>query len=237
LSFLQDSSRQSSDNGQTVNTQRRIRPSLAGFVLATVLVSCASIPRPGVDYPVGYRESGIASWYGSDFHGRPTANGETYDMYGLTAAHRLMPLGTTIKVTQRETGRSVTVRVNDRGPFVRGRILDLSYGAAKALEMTGNGTAPVTIEVVRLPEDSLKSAGGLYTVQAGAFENEANAKNLADRLRRKYPDVYLLTVRTNQNTVYRVRVGVLSQKQIAFQLADRMSREEQLDSFVTRRDP
>lgn len=158
-------------------------------------------------------------------------------MYGLTAAHRLMPLGTTVKVTQRETGRAVTVRVNDRGPFVRGRILDLSYGAAKALGMTGTGTAPVTIEVVRLPEDFLKTAGGQYTVQAGAFESEANAKNLADRLRRKYPDVYLLTVRTNQNTVYRVRVGLLDQKQFAFQLADRLSREDQLISFVTRRDP
>jgi rare lipoprotein A len=237
LSILQDSDRQSADNGQTLNTRRHIGPSLFGFVLATVLVSCVSIPRPGIDYPVGYREIGIASWYGADFHGRPTANGETYDMYGLTAAHRLMPLGTTIKVTQRETGRAVMVRVNDRGPFVRGRILDLSYGAAKALGMTGTGTAPVTIEVVRLPEDFLKTAGGLYTVQAGAFESEANAKNLADRLRRKYPDVYLLTVRTNQNTVYRVRVGLLDQKQFAFQLADRLSREDQLNSFVTRRDP
>jgi len=201
------------------------------------VISCASIPRSGFDYPIGYRESGIASWYGAEFHGRQTANGETYNMYGLTAAHRLMPLGTTIKVTQRETGRSVTVRVNDRGPFVRGRILDLSYGAAKALGMTGNGTAPVAIEVVSLPQDSLKTAGSPYTVQAGAFESEANAKNLADRLRKKYPDVYLLSVRTNQNTVYRVRVGSLGQKQSAFQLADRLSREEQLDSFVTRRDP
>jgi rare lipoprotein A len=201
------------------------------------VISCASIPRSRFDYPIGYRERGIASWYGAEFHGRQTANGETYNMYGLTAAHRLMPLGTTIKVTQRETGRSVTVRVNDRGPFVRGRILDLSYGAAKALGMTGSGTAPVAIEVVNLPQDTLKTAGSPYTVQAGAFESEANAKNLADRLRKKYPDVYLLSVRTNQNTVYRVRVGSLGQKQSAFQLADRLSREEQLDSFVTRRDP
>jgi len=220
-----------------LNTRRHIFPSLFGFILATALASCATIPRSGLDYPIGYRESGIASWYGADFHGKPTANGETYDMYGLTAAHRLMPLGTTIKVTDRETARSVTVRVNDRGPFVRGRILDLSYGAAKTLGMTGNGTAPVTIEVVALPEDSLKTAGGFYTVQAGAFESEANAKNLANRLSKKYPDVYLLTVRTNQNTVYRVRVGLLGQKQFAFQLADRMSREDQLDSFVTRKDP
>lgn len=158
-------------------------------------------------------------------------------MYGLTAAHRLMPLGTTIKVTDRETRRSVTVRVNDRGPFVRGRILDLSYGAAKAIGMTRNGIAPVTIEVLGTPEDSLITDGGLYTVQAGAFENEANARNLADQLRKKYSDVYLLTIQTNDITVYRVRVGSLRQKQRALKLSDRLSREDQLDAFVTRRDP
>ena len=217
--------------------KRRAAPPLFGFLLSIFVISCASIPRSGLDYPVGYRETGVASWYGAEFHGRPTANGETYNMYGLTAAHRLMPLGTTIRVTERETGRSVTVKVNDRGPFVRGRILDLSYGAAKALGMTGSGTAPVAIEVVGLPQESLIEAGSPYTVQAGAFESEANARNLANRLRKKYPDVYLLTVRTNQNTVYRVRVGSLGQKQSAFQLAERLSREDQLDSFVTRRDP
>jgi rare lipoprotein A len=202
-----------------------------------VSVSCASLPRPGGDYSIGYRETGVASWYGQDFHGRPTANGEIYDMYGLSAAHRLMPLGTMVRVTNRENGRSVAVKVNDRGPFVRGRILDLSYGAAKDLEMTAAGTASVTIEVIERPKNLKTSGAGRFTVQVGAFEVEENAKRLAERLRTKYPNVYLLPLRTNQNTFYRVRVGLLGQERLALQLAERLSSEDHLDTFVTRKDP
>jgi rare lipoprotein A len=208
-----------------------------GFFLAIVTASCASVPKPGGDYGVGYRETGVSSWYGEPFHGRQTANGEIYDMYGLTAAHRLMPLGTIVKVTHRENGRSVTVKVNDRGPFVRGRILDLSYGAAKRLEMTSTGTAPVAIEVVDLPRNFRASGGGRFTVQVGAFEIEENAKSLKERLGHKYPDVYLVTLRTNQSTIYRVRVGLLGQERLALQLAERLSGEDHLDTFVTRKDP
>ncbi len=157
-------------------------------------------------------------------------------MYGLTAAHRLMPLGTIVKVTHRENGRSVTVKVNDRGPFVRGRILDLSYGAAKRLEMTVVGTAPVAIEVVDLPKN-FRAAAGRFTVQVGAFEMEENAKRLAEHLRTKYADVYLTTLRTNQKTIYRVRVGLLKQERLALRLAERLSGEDHLDTFVTRKDP
>ncbi|MBI3611258.1 MAG: septal ring lytic transglycosylase RlpA family protein [Nitrospirae bacterium] len=208
-----------------------------GFFLSVVTISCASVPRSVEDYPIGYRETGLASWYGEEFHGRPTANGEIYDMYGMTAAHRLMPLGTVVKVTHRENGRSVTVKVNDRGPFVRGRILDLSYGAAKSLGMIGTGTAPVAIEVASLPSGSAMFEQGLFTVQVGAFEIEENAKQLAQHLKKRYTDVYLVPVRTNQNTVYRVRVGALAQKRFAFQLAERLATEDRLDTFVIRRDP
>jgi len=208
---------------------------LLGFFLAVGLVSCASVPRGG-DYSIGYRETGVSSWYGEPFHGRQTANGEIYDMYGLSAAHRLMPLGTIVKVTHRENGRSVTVKVNDRGPFVRGRILDLSYGAAERLGMTVTGTAPVAIEVVALSKNN-RDSGGRFTVQAGAFEIEENAKRLAERLRTKYDDVYLTTLRTNQSTIYRVRVGLLGREPLAEQLAERLSEEDHLDTFVTRKDP
>ncbi|MBI3994598.1 MAG: septal ring lytic transglycosylase RlpA family protein [Nitrospirae bacterium] len=208
---------------------------LLGLLLAIAAVSCASVPRGG-DYTVGYRETGVSSWYGEPFHGRRTANGEIYDMHGLTAAHRLMPLGAIVKVTHRDNGRSVTVKVNDRGPFIRGRILDLSFGAAERLGMTADGTAPVAIEVVALPKRGRVSAG-LFTVQVGAFEIEENARRLADHLNRKFTDVYLATLRTNHSTIYRVRVGLLGRKQIAFQLADRLSREENLEAFVTRKDP
>ncbi|MEK6684370.1 MAG: septal ring lytic transglycosylase RlpA family protein [Nitrospirota bacterium] len=231
VSFLQGPGCQDSGMGRVLNPSRW----LLGLFLAIATVSCASAPRPGGDYPVRYRETGVSSWYGKPFHGRQTANGEIYDMYGLTAAHRLMPLGTIVKVTHRENGRSVTVKVNDRGPFVRGRILDLSYGAAEKLEMTAAGTAPVAIEVVALSKTN--RASGRFTVQAGAFEIEENAKRLAERLRNKYADVYLTTLRTNQNTIYRVSVGLLGRKRLAFQLADRLSREDNLDTFVVRKDP
>jgi rare lipoprotein A len=233
LSILQGPGRQDSVVGRALNPFRW----LLGFFLAIATVSCASVPKPGGDYWVGYRETGVSSWYGEPFHGRQTANGEIYDMYGLTAAHRLMPLGTIVKVTHRENGRSVTVKVNDRGPFIRGRILDLSYGAAERLGMTVTGTAPVAIEVVALSKNNRTSGAGRFTVQVGAFEMEENAKRLAERLRTKYADVYLATLRTNQNTIYRVRVGLLGREPLAQQLAERLSGEDHLDPFVTRKDP
>ncbi len=92
--------------------------------------------------------SGVASWYGPGFHGRTTANGERYDMHAMTAAHKSLKFGTKVKVTNQRNGKSVTVRINDRGPFVGGRVIDLSRGAASAIDMIGPGTAPVTIEIV-----------------------------------------------------------------------------------------
>ena len=92
--------------------------------------------------------AGIASWYGPGFHGRQTANGERYDMYDLTAAHRSLPFGTKVRVTNRTNGKSVVVRINDRGPYVRERVIDLSRGAAQAVNMTETGIAPVTVDVL-----------------------------------------------------------------------------------------
>jgi len=178
----------------------------------------------------------VASWYGKDFHGRPTANGEIYDMYGLTAAHRLLPLGTVVRVTNRENSRTVTVRVNDRGPFVHGRILDLSYGAAQKLGMTVAGTADVSIEILSVPGEAVVSSGGLFTVQVGAFSSEQNARYLANGLSHRYPDVYLVTLRSNQATIYRVRVGRFPEERLAVRMAERLSNEDDLETFVTRKD-
>lgn len=97
---------------------------------------------------IGYSEKGIASWYGSDFHGGPTANGECYNMYAFTAAHKTLPLPTIVRVTNLENNKSVVVKVNDRGPFVRGRIMDLSYAAAQSLDIVKTGTAPVLVEAI-----------------------------------------------------------------------------------------
>jgi rare lipoprotein A len=103
------------------------------------------------DSSAGYRERGLASWYGKDFHGRSTANGESYDMYGLTAAHKTLPIPTWVEVTHLDNGKRVIVKVNDRGPFVGGRIIDLSYAAAQALGMVNAGTARVEVRALGVP--------------------------------------------------------------------------------------
>ena len=132
----------------------------------------------------GFVEEGIASWYGKDFHGKKTANGETYDMYGQTAAHKLLPFGTQVRVTNLDNGRSTVVRINDRGPFVANRVIDLTHTAASQLNMIGSGTARVRVETVGavsgLAAGDLK---GNFYVQIGAFGDRNNAANLASRLK------------------------------------------------------
>jgi len=105
-------------------------------------------------YENGYDETGVASWYGRDFDGKRTANGEIYDMHALSAAHKTLPLPTLVRVTNLENGRSVIVRVNDRGPFVKDRLIDLSYAAAKALGYARKGTAHVRVQTLELPPPS-----------------------------------------------------------------------------------
>ena len=115
---------------------------------AVFLSGCAGLTKGQADADVGMKERGIASWYGDDFDGWVTASGDLYDIYGLTAAHRTLPLGTMLRVTNVVNGRHVTIRVNDRGPYVNGRILDLSYAAAQELEMVRDGISAVYLEVV-----------------------------------------------------------------------------------------
>lgn len=133
----------------------------------------------------GFVEEGVASWYGPGFHGKTTANGETYNQYAMTAAHKLLPLGTEIRVTHLENGKSVLVRVNDRGPFVDDRIIDLSRAAASRLEMMNTGTARVRIQSLGgLPQ--ITAAGdikGKIYIQVGAFGQEANARKIVNALK------------------------------------------------------
>lgn len=132
----------------------------------------------------GFTEEGLASWYGKDFHGKQTANGERYDMYGMTAAHKLLPFGTMVRVTSKENGKSIVVRINDRGPFVDNRIIDLTHTGAKELDILTKGTAPVYLETVGtvkgLEQGVLK---GRFYIQVGAFSIESNATNLVQSLR------------------------------------------------------
>lgn len=160
-------------------------PSLAVLCLLFSL-SCAT-GRPARQGRVGFTERGIASWYGPGFDGRATASGEIYDMYDHTAAHKTLPLGTVVEVRNRDNGRRTQVRINDRGPFVRGRIIDLSYSAASDLDMLGPGTAPVELRVLQTAE--LAELPGGYWLQVGAFQEKSHAKDLRRALRGSQPKV------------------------------------------------
>jgi rare lipoprotein A len=170
----------------------------------------------------GYRERGVASWYGTKFHGLSTSSGEPYDMYAMTAAHKTLPLPTYVRVTHRGNGRSIVVRVNDRGPFVGDRIIDLSYAAAVRLGMHNEGTALVDVEVIdpvsaglppmTQPLTAALAASEPQTVwlQAGAFSDEANATRLKSRLESEgIGGVQLQPEHRGRQTVYRVRIGPL----------------------------
>lgn len=120
------------------------------FVSILAMPACMTVPKGVGDYDAGYLERGIASWYGGYFHGRPTARGDIYDQFKMTAAHRLLPLGSVVRVTNAENGRRVEVVINDRGPFIKGRIIDLSYAAAEQLGGLDPGTLPVVVEVIKM---------------------------------------------------------------------------------------
>ena len=158
----------------------------------------------------GHVEQGVASWYGPDFHGKSTSMGERYDMYAMTAAHPTLPLPAYVRVTNLQNGRSVVVRVNDRGPFKKNRVIDLSYAAALRLDMVRDGTAMVEVRTVgpgsTAPAAPL-AAGGFYA-QAGAFGEEANARRLAERLAAAgLAGVKTVPVTVGGRPVHRVRVG------------------------------
>lgn len=162
----------------------------------------------------GYAEDGVASWYGKDFHGKLTSNGEIYDMNAMTAAHKTLPLGVWVQVTNTRNGKETQVRINDRGPFVKGRIIDLSFAAAKLLDVVGSGTAPVKLvalgyrnqgEKAFRPADSY--ARGPFTIQVGAFTVADNARRLADRLRITHGSATIQTGWVNGKEFHRVRAG------------------------------
>ncbi len=165
----------------------------------------------------GFQQRGVASWYGRKFHGRKTSNGEVYDMYGMSAAHKTLPMGVFVKVTHLGNDRHIVVRVNDRGPFVAGRIIDLSYGAAQKLGIVDSGTAKVQIQALGYRKGDLDHAvtyspskvysSGSYAVQVGAFSTSTNAYRLAEKMRSDYGKAVVSTVMASGRHVYRVRVG------------------------------
>ena len=157
----------------------------------------------------GYAEEGLASWYGLKFHGRPTANGERFSVYGPTGAHRSLPIPTIVRVTNLENQRSMVVRINDRGPFHSGRLVDLSYGAAVRLGFAEQGTARVRIEVLGDEvDDRRQTAVPHRLLQVGAFASESAAQALAIRCRELLAEeVVVLPAEVNQQPIFRVRAG------------------------------
>ena len=137
-----------------------------------------------------FEQTGMASWYGPPYHNRRGSNGEVYNMHAMTAAHLTLPLGSIVRVTNVKSGHSAVVRITDRGPFIEGRILDLSLAAAKILDVYGPGTAKVRLEVLESP--AALDAGGRWAVQIGSFPGEQGAAELADHLKRRYQTARVL---------------------------------------------
>jgi rare lipoprotein A len=178
----------------------------------------------------GYVERGVASWYGPTFHGVNTSSGERYDMYAMTAAHKTLPLPTYVRVTNLRNGRSITVRINDRGPFVGNRLIDLSYTAAAKLDMVREGTTFVEVRALEpggtpdiLTRTSEAPPSTLY-VQAGAFADPANAQRAIARLRAAGLDTAFIAPPVNEKPLlYRVRVGPINDVASFDQLSARLA--------------
>ncbi|MEM6456539.1 MAG: septal ring lytic transglycosylase RlpA family protein [Acidobacteriota bacterium] len=198
---------------------------LVALLLMLVLEGCSgqTYTRPTGD--LGEVQRGAASWYGKKFHGRPTASGEIYDMYGLSAAHRTLPLGTVVEVTHVGNSRRVTVEINDRGPFVGRRIIDLSYGAARKLRMVDEGVAQVEVRVVKTAARSLVNASTSplrrYTVQVGSYRDVANAERLRAELARSHAQVRIQAI----DGWHRVQVGLYKKRKDAESLRRRLRRQ------------
>jgi rare lipoprotein A len=178
----------------------------------------------------GYVERGIASWYGTKFHGQRTSSGEVYDLYKMTAAHKSLPLPTYARVTNLENDRTIIVKINDRGPFHPNRIIDLSYVAAAKLGILGNGTGLVEVEAINpsAPRKPLLAArepaahqGASLFLQVGAFRNRDNATRLSSKLQNaKITDIHIMEASNASGPIYRVRIGPLDSVDEADRLSD-----------------
>jgi rare lipoprotein A len=178
---------------------------LAWAIGCSVPATKVRVPEPSVG---GLSQTGIASWYGPGFHGKATASGEIYNQNDFTAAHQTLPLGSRVMVTNLENGRSAEVLINDRGPFAKGRIIDLSYSVAQSLDMVGPGTALVRVDVLDSPTriNAIRSALD-YTLQLGSFTQLENARQLRDRVAKSFRDVMIAPLQSKDTTYYRVHLG------------------------------
>lgn len=238
-------------------SKQRVKP---GRAIPSTKAPKTAYPLSGKSYTINgqeymvlasaqsYVEEGIASWYGRDFHGRKTASAEKYDMYSLTAAHKILPLQTWVTVTNMTNNIEVTVRINDRGPFVRGRIIDLSYTAARRIGLVGPGTAWVRVEALGKAEERtidgkvttvlVKPASyteGRFTVQVGSFKEKSNANTLVRNLKKRYDRVRIEVFELNGLNFYRVQVEEKNTIGQALALQKRLEKEGFRDCFIVAR--
>jgi rare lipoprotein A len=193
----------------------------------------AAPPPPSSSPRIASGETGLASWYGHPYHGRPAANGEIYDMEGFTAAHRTLPFGTWVRVVNLTNDKTVDVRITDRGPFVENRIIDLSHAAAGAIGLIGPGVARVRLDILSVPATA--AAQNWYAVQAGAFLDQDRAERVRAALEREYGSARLV-MRPGSSPMWRVLVGRAPSETAANVLAQRILQEEGT-AFVVRLDP
>jgi len=179
----------------------------------------------------GEKKACNASWYGREFHGKPTASGENFNMFALTCAHRDYPLGTRVKVTNPSNGQQVECIVNDRGPFVNGRDIDLSYAAAKRIGLIGPGVAVVEVEPLGRYTRYVQEVrynyvmGSMVTIQIGSFREESNAKRLKRGLELHYKDIYIMQANIGKDKYHRVRIGKFKGSADALELANALAQE------------
>ncbi len=218
-----------------------LRAGLAALLAAALVLSACAKKHRTVTAPVAPRsagtiingETGLASWYGHPYHGRPAADGEIYDMEKLTAAHRTLPFGTMVRVVNLNNGKTVDVRIIDRGPFVENRIIDLSHAAAQAVDLIGPGVAPVRLDILSVP--ALSAASDWFGVQAGAFLDAGRAERLRATLEQEFGPAQMVQ-RADSPAFWRVVVGRVPSEQAAAELASRV-RAKTGAAFVVRLDP
>jgi rare lipoprotein A len=216
-----------------VNCRKYITYYLILFFSLVLLAACA--PTRYKTYTgSGYA---IASWYGPEFHGRPTSSGEIFDMNALTCAHKQYPFGTKLRVTNVSNNKTVYCLVNDRGPFVEGRDIDLSYAAAEEIGLIGQGTSKVWIDYMGRDTSYVKevrylSNMGIFTIQVGSFRELSNAERLKMALELKYSRVYIAEVEINGDIYYRVRIGKFYIKDEVYHLAKSLA-DEGYDVLIT----
>ena len=217
---------------------RDLSPALAApgalafwVLLPLLLLAACAVPQSRIQLPPippsqgRVTQTGVASWYGPGFHGKATASGVIYDQNDLTAAHQTLPLGTRVMVTNLENGQSIEVLINDRGPFAKGRIIDLSYGAGEALGIITPGTIPVRLEVIDSGPNKIQFIRSAldYTLQMGSFSRMENAQQLRDRLAKSYADVAIVPLQAKEGAYYRVQLGTFTNRAAAEEQARQIS--------------